>query len=730
MATQDEIQKAIKKHGGNINNQTLAKELPGVSRATFDAHRFINSGAPLPTATDNKGLNPGAVAEILRIKGQAPLPTGSPSLNVPIANPQTPEEIRQANEAIALGGQFAGRPDLTPEQRRTPIPVPSEENFNIAGFQDSPPTSSPVPQGTRILNEADLQTKREELTRAGVRPEDFAKFISAPDGQGNLFFTQPATLTNTNTGEKKVVATGSQEASRLLSSGNYKLGSINVTPSTVITGTDLVDEANIEIAGLSDGEYPTESIESTIASSSALGQSVSSYLSLLKGNVTETTKEANSLTDSINELLGETAGQAEALANEEERLGIRDLEEKLTNKVNEINIRTAALQQNLTEEELRPQTLGRLQGRQAMMRKQAQADIMFLQSEAQALMNNISFAKDTAQKAVEAKYNPILEELNIKLQQLELIQPELDKEEAQYASAVKFALQDQQNAVVEKKNVESQIQGVKIDAINAGITDADILSQIGKAETVNEALQIFGTNIPQEIVTTSGGGGGGLSGGSTVTGTDGIVAGESGQLLDPEVSGYIDLVNQGRVTAAQALDDISKEKKGELAIALSSSTDPESTLKDSISEEKSRLATDLTKHKGLNSSVGTTVFGRFALTDRLTGAKQDFIAGVEQLVSGLSLDALIQAKAQGATFGALSDSELQILSASASKIGTWRQTDKNGNVTGYKASEKSMKEELDRISKTFSKGENVNRQVMDDGTVWELQPDGNYLLVN
>jgi hypothetical protein len=81
-----------------------------------------------------------------------------------------------------------------------------------------------------------------------------------------------------------------------------------------------------------------------------------------------------------------------------------------------------------------------------------------------------------------------------------------------------------------------------------------------------------------------------------------------------------------------------------------------------------------------------------------TGQRQDFIAGVEQLQSQLSLDSLINAKAKGATFGALSDTEMRILSASASKIGSYVVKDEDGNAVGYNTTEANFQKELNKIN--------------------------------
>jgi hypothetical protein len=82
----------------------------------------------------------------------------------------------------------------------------------------------------------------------------------------------------------------------------------------------------------------------------------------------------------------------------------------------------------------------------------------------------------------------------------------------------------------------------------------------------------------------------------------------------------------------------------------------------------------------------------------VTGQTQDFIAGVEQLQSQLSLDSLINAKAQGATFGALSDTEMRILSASASKIGSYVVKNKAGQAVGYNTTEANFQKELNKIN--------------------------------
>lgn len=138
----------------------------------------------------------------------------------------------------------------------------------------------------------------------------------------------------------------------------------------------------------------------------------------------------------------------------------------------------------------------------------------------------------------------------------------------------------------------------------------------------------------------------------------------------------------------------------------------------------------------LKGAVGPNIFARSGGggLDQLTGAKQNFLADVDQLRQSLTLQNLQNAKANGATFGALSDSELKLLSQSATKLDSWAIKGSDGKVTGYNANESDFKKELDKVN-NFSKIDYLNKggdpssigaQVMKDGTVWTQNSDGTF----
>ena len=120
------------------------------------------------------------------------------------------------------------------------------------------------------------------------------------------------------------------------------------------------------------------------------------------------------------------------------------------------------------------------------------------------------------------------------------------------------------------------------------------------------------------------------------------------------------------------------------------------------------LVDSLKNNPQLSAATGLGVGGWIERNWRkLTGSTQQFIAGVEQIVSQFSLNALIEAKSRGATFGALSEGEMRILASSATKLGTWKVTDKTGKTTGYAIDEESFKAELDEITKVLERNKGV-----------------------
>lgn len=101
-------------------------------------------------------------------------------------------------------------------------------------------------------------------------------------------------------------------------------------------------------------------------------------------------------------------------------------------------------------------------------------------------------------------------------------------------------------------------------------------------------------------------------------------------------------------------------------------------------------------HKGLNSAVGPVGIARLAIGDAF-GNKDAFIGTVSQLVDKDTLDTLVALKEKGGTLGALSDEERIMLKNAASKIGSWEEKNRKGEVVGYDVDEETFKKELETM---------------------------------
>ena len=115
-------------------------------------------------------------------------------------------------------------------------------------------------------------------------------------------------------------------------------------------------------------------------------------------------------------------------------------------------------------------------------------------------------------------------------------------------------------------------------------------------------------------------------------------------------------------------------------------------------QNKLNLIDGLITSPGMGGSVGAYGISRFTPFTADKAERQNFAAGVMQLISQDTLDTLLNLKAQGGTLGALSDQERQTLQSAATKIGSWIQRDKNGNPTGkFEISESFFKDELNKL---------------------------------
>lgn len=222
----------------------------------------------------------------------------------------------------------------------------------------------------------------------------------------------------------------------------------------------------------------------------------------------EDTKE-KSLLDQMASLTGDLGQKAADQLTQEQsaqlpqlRSQFSDINAQIMAKMAQDKALEASYNGANTALEGQPQTLSRLQGAEAQNYKMYLAQknnnaaaIGLLQAQAQGLQGKIADAQHTVDRAIDLKYSTEEAKLNTLKAQLEALKPSLDKEEKTQALAQNLFIKEQEQAIADKKETEKSVQGVVLDAIKAGVTDTNVLNQIGNSRTVEEALKYAAPSI-------------------------------------------------------------------------------------------------------------------------------------------------------------------------------------------------------------------------------------------
>lgn len=219
---------------------------------------------------------------------------------------------------------------------------------------------------------------------------------------------------------------------------------------------------------------PQPSADTTGATAMAAGaeagaKTIGDYLKEITPPETETSKQYNDILGSINNLLPELGNKKTEQAKVEKELGIPDTRKQLAELNGLMTSRLAEYNKAIAETETAPgeTPLGLVLGRQAVIRRNQAADLGLLQARGLALQGQLEAAQETANRAIDLKYGTMEDTINIKMQQLQLIQPILDKEERRYAVALERKYTDEREALAEKK--EQAKSNIAL-ALEAGLT--------------------------------------------------------------------------------------------------------------------------------------------------------------------------------------------------------------------------------------------------------------------
>lgn len=568
-----------------------------------------------------------------------------------------------------------------------------------------------------------------------------------------------------------------------------------------LTATSTPKPIALESLGVKQPAIPTQPVIPEIQSSQNFAQGL---LDSVATQETALQKEASGLSSKIYNLIPELGGQTEALNKAQEAAGVSGIKTNLNTINNEINFKMAelskddvSLAKSLQDIEDKPVAMEFITGEQASVQRNAQiarawknAEINTLNARALAVRGDLELAIDTAQQAVESKYQPIKDTIDLYQKQLDSLKPRLDAEEIKIASEkqlkIDLALQDWKD----KKDNEKEIQSLITKAAGQG-ADQSILKRASSAKTpqeaaialgqwagdywqtqqIKQAIEISKANLSKIYAETAQttaetankftNVAGGIVAGYNIgkyatdpthessvaklysnlssynfndsTSIDKAIKNASstspitGQMIlnaskqfgvDPKMVFAMMQQDSSLGTAGMGarnnnpgniaqFDHLNKPVKGYATLQdgvnavaqwLGKNKAPESVAVLNLKEKYNELNT-LSNSEYLSNAVGPNSLARSDFSSWYTGGKQNFLGTAQNLLSKETLDALINAKAGGATFGALSDAELKMLHTAATKLNQWAMRDDKGNVTGFNIDEPSFKSELDNVKK-------------------------------
>jgi len=330
-----------------------------------------------------------------------------------------------------------------------------------------------------------------------------------------------------------------------------------------------------------------------------------------------------------------------------------------------------------------------------------------LKSAYYAAQGNYALAKDAADKAAQVQFDAQEREIAYKKAQLDAIAPTLNKEEKQRAAIQQAQLDDRKRLLDDAKLEKQNVNQVMITAAKYG-ADSATLQKIAQSNSYDEAI---------------------ISAGSSLVDPKAKYELESAKLENTLRQMQINklsyetglLKKYGGMTPSQYSDYLKEQKK---AINETKDASSKSYQQGIALQEKIDVIDAALNSPALKTAVGTNFLSRSPSTflgsagafifggapsvlggalNTATGATQDFISSTEQLISKEFLQNLIDVKAQGATFGALTEKEQQALTDAATKIGRWRVKNSSGDVTGYNIDEDNFRREMNRIKALATK---------------------------
>lgn len=226
----------------------------------------------------------------------------------------------------------------------------------------------------------------------------------------------------------------------------------------------------------------------------------------LQGKTTSSEQEYSDIQKQLVEQMKTIGGQGQDLQAELEKAGVPQAYQQ----VKELNLRAAQLQGELEQFDVQtrqagaalgdqPIPTGLIQGQQQKL--QQQRDLSRLGKAAElagtialsnAYQGNAQLGSQLAQQAVDLKYQPILNNLDVLKTQLSFAGEKMAKEDQKRASIISSLVKIKEDEIAAKKATEQQIQQLAIDIASIG-APLDVVRNVQKMSDPVAAAQAAGS---------------------------------------------------------------------------------------------------------------------------------------------------------------------------------------------------------------------------------------------
>ena len=206
------------------------------------------------------------------------------------------------------------------------------------------------------------------------------------------------------------------------------------------------------------------------------------------------------------DLIGQTGGQAQELAAQEQAQGLEQKRQAYQDLSNQIQVKNAEYKQLQDQfgmltatNEGKPITMNSIIGAQAQINRVQQAtlnskasEIGMITAQAQAMQGNIELAQETAKRAVDLKFANKFEEIAILQSQLKVLEPTLNAQEKARAEQLKLQYEQERNeaavSLANDKDKNSTLLNLMQTYNDAGISLNDTIESANAKIVTNSKI--------------------------------------------------------------------------------------------------------------------------------------------------------------------------------------------------------------------------------------------------